>query len=44
MYVYSVSIIAVMKDDFVFFKWKIFLTLLFLFKLMNLVIRCLGFH
>ncbi len=40
MYVYSASIIAVMKDDFVFFKWKIiFLTLLFLFKLMNLVIR-----
>ncbi len=35
MYVYSASIIAVMKDDFVFF----FLTLLFLFKLMNLVIR-----
>ncbi len=24
MYVYSASIIAVMKDDFVFFKWKYF--------------------
>ncbi len=39
MYVYSASIIAVMKDDFVFLSGKYFLTLLFLFKLMNLVIR-----